>query len=409
MTEIKTRSLGWINSRLVPFDESYIDNLKKSQEFGHFIDEMHEMVNHYISNTPYKGANPKDEILLEKNLITREKRMNFVYNYAKSPIVPKIESYVRSFNSGQQFELLKKGKVGDYLPPKEQKKIDQRLLQIKEIRNPKERLKDLYFLWIELYERFFLNGCFDYPLGRKIPGDILSDEVENLEKEINRVYKNAENSVFDLLYDPKFEAYEIELNLDTLDFLSSLTEKTGSDIEIIQELQKITCKDTAEKLFIYSKKHFDGSVIRTLNQLVKYQNIKPKEILKKLRKRENELAINYSSTMEKLSIDKSNKESKKQIMKSLKKIKFLMYNDFYIQSKLLNIPDRKDSLCFTWLTVDQQLKDYLRQIDPKIKDENLSNFTGLETNVRSILKIDVSAYDEIWEKVRKDFELEVGG
>jgi hypothetical protein len=96
-------------------------------------------------------------------------------------------------------------------------------------------------------------------------------------------------------------------------------------------------------------------------------------------------------------------------MKSLEKIKFLMYNDFYIQSKLLNIPDRKDSLCFTWLTVDQQLKDYLRQIDLRIKDENLSNFTGLETNVRSILKIDMSVYDKIWEKVRKDFELEVGG
>jgi hypothetical protein len=413
VTEIKTRSLGWMNGRLVPFDESYTDNLKKSGEFGHFIDEMHETITHYISNIPYKGVNLRNEILLEQNLMTREKRMNFIYNYVKSPIVPKIESYVRSFNSDQQFELLKKGKVGDYLPPREQKKINERLLQIKEIKNSKERLKDLYFLWIELYEKFFLNGCFDYPLGKKLPGDILSEEVEKLEGKINRVYKNPENSVFDLLHDPKIKAYEIELNLDTLDFLSSLTKKTGSDIEIMQNLQKkIAHPDIAEKLFIYSKKHFDGSIIRTLNELVKipYQNIKPRGFLKKMRERENELAINYSSTMKKLfRIDKSNNESKKHIMKSLEKIKFLMYNDFYIQSKLLNIPDRKDSLCFTWLTVDQQLKEYIRQIDPRIEEKNLSDFVELDTNVRSILKIDMSVYDKIWEKVRKGFELEVGG
>ena len=85
-----------------------------------------------------------------------------------------------------------------------------------------------------------------------------------------------------------------------------------------------------------------------------------------------------------------------------------MYNDFYIQSKLLNIPDRKDSLCFTWLIVDRQLKDYVRQIDPRIKEEKLSDFVGLETNVKSILKVDMSIYDKIWEKVRKEFELKIG-
>jgi len=397
VTEIKTRSLGWMNGRLVPFDESYTDNLKKSGEFGHFIDEMHEMINHYISNTPYKGVNLRDEILLEQNLMTREKRMNFVDNYVKSPIVPKIISYARSFNSDQQFELLKRGYGDDYLTPREQKKINARLLQIEEIKIPKERLKDLYFLWIELYEKFFLKGCFGYPLGKKEPGDILSDEVEKLERDVKGVCQDAKKYVYDLLYDPKFGAFEMERDRDTHEFLSLLTKQTGSDIEIMQKLQKID-KKTAEKLFIYSKKHFDGSVIRTLNELVKYQNINPRQKIKKLRKRKKELTINYLSTMKKLSrIYTKKKESKKRFTKSLQKIKYLMYNDFYIQSKIMSIPDREDFLSYRWLVVDRRLKEYIRQIDPRIKEENLSDFIGLDTNVRSILKIDMSIYDHLGE------------
>jgi len=409
VTEIKARSLGWMNDKLVPFDESYIDNLKKSGEFGHFIDEMHETITHYISNTPYKGVNLRDEILLEQNLMTRKKRIDFIFNYAKSPMVPKIRSYDRSFNSDQQFELLKRGYGDDYLPPREQKKINERLLQIEEIKNPKEKLKDLYFLWIELYEKFFLKGFFGYPLGKKEPGDILSEEVEKLEREVRGVCQDAEKYVYDLFNDPKIKAYEIELTQDTLDFLSSLMKKTGSDIEIMQKLQKID-KDTAEKLFIYSKKNFDGSVIRTLNQLVKYQNIKPKEILEIFIKSENEFAINYSSTMKKLSrIYAIKKESKKHLMKSLEKIKYLIYNDFYIQSKIMSIPNREDSSSYRWFVVDRRLKEYIRQIDPRIKEENLSDFVGLDTNVRSILKIDMSIYDKIWENVRKNFESKIGG
>jgi len=372
---------------------------------------MNNVISHYINNSPYKGINPRDQILLEKNLFTREKLIDFIFSYDKFPALPKINAYEFSIDRNKRFELIKRQIMLLLMNPEEQEKLDRELNQILQIQDPYKRLEKMYPVWLTIQTEACFHGGFTYPQGKGWEGDILTEEIEKMEGEIKRVYPNVRNEQIQILtmYFPDFIPYENELLIDTLDILSSLTEGIGSDVEIMQQLQeKLYVPEISEKLFLYSKKHFDGSIPLTLNQFLKYQNKKVKNLLELVLKSRKEKESQYPSILEELSNAFQNKEiPDDNFLALLERTQQQIYTIKYSLVKTMCLPIYDDYLPFRWYKLTQEMKKVIREINPKIREEDLSNFEGVDNNTRSILGMKELIYDEIWEKVRNDFEVKI--
>jgi len=410
------KSLGWMNGNLVPFDESYIQDLKRSPELNHFLQEMNEVVIHYIENSPYKSMNLRDKILLKKDLMTRDKIMGFVFAYRNPRTDHKVKQYVLSFDNESKYKIIKDRTASLRIPQNELQRLNSELDGVLRIESPYERLNVLYPIWLRLQKQNALNAFFSWPLGENWEGDIFSEEVKNLERETKRLYPQMDVNEVSILIQhyPGFMSYEVEVLIDTLNFLSMIADKTGSDIEMMRKMhEKIPLKnednpEIAENIFIFSKKHFNGSVIHTLNQLLEYQHITPQTLLQTILKNRKNREKEYQSTVEKISRGYEQlRKPKDTFLNTLRRMHILLYTDKYLEVKAMSIPVRKNFLPYRWFEVTEQMKRVIRELNPEMTEDDLSNFEGVDMNARSILRMEKLIDTDVLKQVIKDFEARI--
>jgi hypothetical protein len=383
--------LAWMNGKLVPFNKSYIMQLKKSNELPTFISQIQQAIDH--------GYSPP------KDLLTREKFEEFTMTYLNQKMRKHVVEYLVSKSDREKFEIITKKNFTPQISSEEKKELDYELKYASSIIEPTKRLEELYKLLVKIDITGQARSYLLFVQGREKPGDILTEKIKLLEKYMPNLSSNfTPHHLANLLTHPRFKSYELELEMDTLELLSKFTNEYIAEGEILPLIRR-RVKDLPEDLFIYSKKHYDGSVDRTLLTLVKVRDINPRNLFAEHKKRLTQRKKAYFQALnDVLEAFDRQEDRREDFLRTLDEIHQILYVDKYVGPKGMNMLWQPNFIGTVHMETLNHVIDTVREIKPELSKADLNSFENIERQVKSVVEIDESLENNILKEVLENIE-----
>ena len=385
--------LGWMNGDLVPFDESYVEKVKNSPNLPIFKSKVKQVID--------SGYSPP------KDLLNREKFMKWTKTHLNDKTRKQIVEYLVSKSDQEKVEVLSEMKLGLKLPSEDYRELDKELKDALSISDTNKRLEKLY---LHLYKLDIMGQSRSYlPLaqGREWPGDIISKKFRFLSGEAKDLTsKDPNDLIMNLVTYPGFKSYELELEMDTMELLSKATNGKHLEDDVLPIIRQK--EEVFDDLFLYSNKHFDGSVDRTLVKLMSVSDVNPEVLVRGYKERINEREKLYYQSLEQVVDAFDKKENQKaRFFETLNDVHRILYIDKYVAPKGLDILWEPNFVGKIHMETFDHVSNAIREIKPDLNENDLNTFEKVEKNLKSIINFDESLENDILSKEIEKIEKKI--
>lgn len=387
--------LAWLDSEVVEYNESYLEELLKKERFEGFYENLISKIDNYIE-TKTIPPRYKNTIFSE---FTRKYTMygSDFWNLFLENTDPVDEKTVIK-------QFLHRKLYYD-IPAEEGMRSLDDLEGISRTTDLREKYSSLYESWIETLSRIVFISSLADVVGLGGDVDPLEKRIEEFESIVGKenIAKLGDGFMVSLINSTEFISYEKELMVDSLRFAyeNMKTPDRIGQIGMLEHLKEEleTNEEAVEDFFLYSNKHFNGDIDISLNQLVGLSKVNPESMLKSIYLKEKQNSLRYEESMSKLlEFADHNGLDREDLLERLKEIQDIVWVDRYENTKLSYVVDPISSVRAFGKVLTENIKENMKT-DYGIGESELEDFTSMDSKFKEILGLDETAHQEIIKKM----------